>query len=504
MKQLEPRKADKQLFLTPLGQQPGYGQEYPELSMLPARAPSEVPQKLLPDLAAALDAFGVTDGAVISFHHHYRNGDRLMNAVVGLARGLGLEGLTLCPSSIFPVHAPLVDALEDGTVTAILTDYMRGPVADWITRNPGRVTAMLQTHGGRARAISSGQIVIDLAFVGASLADRSGNATGRGGVAACGPLGYSAVDARNARRTVVAAHEVLARPLVRSDIPADWVDGVVQFERPGDNTQILSGSTIPSETTEAKAIARTIADIVTASGLMTPNFSLQSGAGGYSLAAVPEIGRRLAASGVTGRFVSGGITAAHVALHRAGLFETVRDVQCFDLEAVQSSIDNPAHEMMTATDYANPLNPEACVDDLSVMLLGAVEVDRNFNVNVVQGADGCILGGPGGHPDTAQGAKLSIVSTTLTGGGFAKLVPGVTCISTLGIDVDVVVTEVGFAVNPARGDLADRFSQDGLVTSSIEALIARAADQAERVPKLDHRSQSIFVEHRNGTILDQV
>lgn len=489
---------------TPLGLLLPVGNPAPALSVLPPRADAGDGRKLRPGLEVVFDELGIADGRTLSFHHHYRDGDRVVVEVMRLARERGLKGLTICPSSIFPTHSSLVPLLEDGTITSIVTDYMRGPVADWITAHPGRVTVLLQSHGGRARAISSGQLKIDVAFVGASLADRRGNLTGRAGALACGPLGYPAVDAQYAKATVGMAHDVTDAALPRVDIPARFVDLVVPFERPGDANRIRSGSTVPSETPLSRGIAERSSDIIAAAGLLTEEFALQSGAGGYSLAAVPHVGSLLAAQGMRGAFMSGGITSAHVELLRAGVFRAIRDVQCFDLEAVRSAIENPDHQMMTAAEYASPLHPNPCVDDLSVMLLGAVEVDFGFNVNVVSGTDGRILGGPGGHPDAARGADLSIVLTSLTGGGFAKIVPAVRCVSTPGVDVDVVVTEAGFAINPARADLVARLTRAGLKPVEIEDLARIAGAQAAHSPAPLAERPSVHIERRDGLILDWV
>ena len=39
--------------------------------------------KVLHDIRAALEAVGLKDGATISFHHHLRNVDHVLNAVLG-------------------------------------------------------------------------------------------------------------------------------------------------------------------------------------------------------------------------------------------------------------------------------------------------------------------------------------------------------------------------------------------------------------------------------------
>ncbi|MBB5536181.1 citrate lyase subunit alpha [Rhizobium giardinii] len=453
-------------------------------------------------LEAAFDAFSITHGQTLSFHHHYREGDRLLNAVLSIASRRRIKGLTIAASSIFDTHAPLAALIEDGTVANVITDYIRGPAAEVIRAGRLQGIALLQSHGGRARAISSHQLKIDVAFVGASVATRDGNATGRIGAAACGPLGYAAVDAAYARATIVVAHELRNAPLVLIDIPAHFVDAVLQYDNPGVVSGISSGTTIPSLSPTARKIASLTADLIEASGMLKQGISLQSGAGGCSLAAVPIIGERMSQSGVCGSFMSGGITGAHVAMLKSGLFEEIRDVQCFDSAAVASSASHARHRMMSAAEYASPIHPSPVVNGLTVMLLGAAEVDCAFNVNVVNGANGRILGGPGGHPDTAQGAKLSIVTTELTGGGFAKIVPSARTVCTQGEHIDAVVTEVGIAVNPARQDLVEDLRRSGLPLFDIEALQKMAEDLATSKPVPMAEAPTLFLEHRDGRILD--
>ncbi|MGB1025806.1 MAG: citrate lyase subunit alpha, partial [Rhodospirillaceae bacterium] len=456
--------------------------------------------KGLPNLTAVFDRFDIADGQTLSFHHHYRNGDRVMTFVLQEAQRRGLKNLTIAPSSLFPVHAPLVPLLEDETITHIVTDYMRGPVADAVAAGKLLGTALLQSHGGRARALSTGQLSVDVAFIAAPLANRQGDTTGRGGQLPCGPLGYPAVDAAHARHAVVLTDLLIDGPLPNIDIPGHHVDAIVQMESPGSTDGIQSGTTIAAESATARLIGGLVADCLEAAGAFTPDFSLQSGAGGYSLGAVVEIGKRMAETGVKGQFLSGGITGAHVALVEQGLFAEIHDVQCFDGAAVRSSIHNPLHHMMTAETYASPLLDTARVNALSAMLLGAVEVDAGFNVNVVVGADGRMLGGPGGHPDAAAGAAISIVTTELTGGGYAKLVPEVQAVVTPGHSVDVIVTDQGIAVNPARPDLGAAFREARLPVRSFAALQHQAAAQADRtasqLPPLEGRSFHTAIEAR--------
>lgn len=89
--------------------------------------------KRLPGIRAALEATGLKSGGTISFHHHLRNGDAVLNLVLAETAALGLRDLTVAASSLFPVHAPLVGHIRSGVVARILTAYMVGPVADAVS-----------------------------------------------------------------------------------------------------------------------------------------------------------------------------------------------------------------------------------------------------------------------------------------------------------------------------------------------------------------------------------
>ncbi len=471
-------------------------------ALIQPRASADQSDKQLANLSAAFDRFDIGDGAVLSFHHHYRNGDQLMNAVLEEAARRGLRGLTIAPSSLFPVHAPLAAHINSGVIGDVITDYAKGAVTDAMLSSALRGPALLQSHGGRARAISTGELKIDVAFVGASLAQADGACTGRGGALPCGPLGYAMVDTAFARRTVVCSHEITVGTIPHTDIPAQQVDAVIPFPNPGEVSGIASDTTLASQTPQARQIGDLVAQVIAATGLMRDGLSLQTGAGGYSLSAVTVIGHAMAHAGVRGSFLSGGITGSHVALQQAGLFERIHDVQCFDGGAVQSSITNPDHLAMSAAQYASPLMPDAVVNGLGVMILGAVEVDSQFNVNVTIGGDGRLIGGPGGHPDAAQGAALTIVTTGLTAGGFAKLVDHARGVTTHGKSVDVIVTDQGIAVNPRRPDIASDLRRAGIDVSTFAQLSELALDAAQRSRCEPAKVPRLLIEDRAGGLLD--
>ena len=486
-----------QTALGPMGQA-----HAPLFPMLPPRSDAPQRDKRLRDLSAAFDAMGITDGSVLSFHHHYRNGDRLICAVLAEAARRGLRGLTIAPSSLFGAHADLAPLIASGVIGDVITDYAKGPAAEAMMSGALRSLPVLQSHGGRARALATGQLCVDVAFVGASLAQAGGACTGRGGAIACGPLGYAQVDAAYARRTVVCAHEITTKPLPHEDIPATQVDAVVSFANPGDATGIASETTLAAQTEQAQTISALAAQVIEGAGMLRTGMSLQTGAGGFSLACVPVIGAAMGHAGIKGSFISGGITGAHAALLRAGMFERIHDVQCFDMSAVASSISNPDHHAMSASEYANPQHGNAVVDRLDVMVLGAVEVDAAFNVNVTIGGDGRLIGGPGGHPDAAAGAKLTIVTTGLNGGGYAKLVDDVRSITTQGRHIDVVVTDHGIAVNPRRADVHHDLLRAGLPVLPFAQLQRMAEAVATRTAQLRPDSPRIAIEHRSGGLQD--
>lgn len=461
--------------------------------------------KLRHDLDAAVEACAIKDGATVSFHHHLRNGDHVVNMVMETLARRGLRDLHVAASSIFPVHAPLVEHIRNGTVSRISAGFISGPVGEAIARGALPHPALLQTHGGRARALDQGEIPIDVCFVAAPAADQMGNLSGSTGPGACGPLGYAMVDVGVAKQVVAITDTLTPYPVPAIDIPQTRVDHVVQVARIGDPAGISSGTTRPAVDAVSLSIAETCAQVIAASGLLTDGFSFQTGAGGVSLATADAVGQAMAAQGVTGSFCSGGITGLHARMLNQGLFRSLLDVQCFDLEAVRSYRDDPRHQAMSAATYAGPHVGGAVVDRVDAVVLGAAEVDLDFNVNVTTRAGGVIIGGSGGHADVAAGARLSLVTTRLTAAGFAKLVPRVGTLTTPGATVDVIVTEAGLAVNPARAGLAARLREAGLPVVAIDALVAQAASAATRtIPEPSEERVVALSQYRDGSVTDVV
>lgn len=70
----------------------------------------------------------------------------------------------------------------------------------------------VHSHGGRVHLVQSGELSIDVAFLGVPSCDQFGNANGYTGKACCGSLGYARVDAENAKQVVLLTEQLLTYP----------------------------------------------------------------------------------------------------------------------------------------------------------------------------------------------------------------------------------------------------------------------------------------------------
>ena len=63
--------------------------------------------KLISSIKQAVEASGLKSGMTVSFHHHLRNGDYVLNMVMEAIAELGIKELTVNASSLFDTHRPL-------------------------------------------------------------------------------------------------------------------------------------------------------------------------------------------------------------------------------------------------------------------------------------------------------------------------------------------------------------------------------------------------------------
>ncbi|WP_027625123.1 citrate lyase subunit alpha [Clostridium lundense] len=461
--------------------------------------------KVLASIEEALDKVAIKDGMTISFHHHLRNGDFILNMVMYAIAQRGIKNITIAASSIFPIHEPLVEYMKNGVVTGIYANYMSGPVAEAISKGYLKNPAVMMTHGGRPRAIESGDLHIDVAFVAAPTADTYGNLNGVEGPSACGTIGYAVSDAEYADKVIAITDNLVPYPASPIDINQTFVDYVVKVDSIGNPAGIVSGTTKITKDPVGLKIAKMAAEVIEASGLVKDGISFQTGAGGTSLAVAAELKEIMKSKEVVGSFAAGGVTGYIVDMFEEGLFKAIFDVQCFDLKAIESYKKNPAHMAMSSSMYGNPHNKGSVVNNLDVMILGATEIDTNFNVNVTTGSDGVIMGGSGGHSDTAAGSKLAIIVTNLVKARLPIIKDAVTTVTTPGESIDVLVTERGIAVNPRRTDLIEKLKETNLPVMTIEELKAVAEKMTGKPEPIKTTDDIVAViEYRDGTVIDVV
>ena len=471
----------------------------------PVKAVRPGDTKLLPNLEAVFKAAQIRDGMTFSFHHHLRNGDAVLNMVLETASRLGLKDLRIATTSLHPVHAPLAEHIRSGVVTRVEADFIVGPVAQAISSGQLPHAAILRTHGGRPRAIETGEVKIDVTFIAAPTADPYGNLNGVEGPSACGPLGYSFTDAQYADIVIAVTDNLKPYPISPISIPETLVDYVVTVDCIGDPNGIASGTIRMTTDPVDLKIAEMAALVIQASGLLTDGFSFQTGAGGSSLASAAFVRKLMREAKVKGSFLLGGIGTYMVDMLEEGLFETALDIQSFDKKAIRSLARDKNHVEIGASHYANPFTCGCAVNHLKAGVLGATEIDLDFNVNVITGSSGLIMGGSGGHSDIAAGAELSIITTKLVRKQWPIIVDRVLTVTTPGETIDCVVTEHGIAVNPRKPELADRIVDAGLPLKSIEELraMALAITGPSEPVRLEEKIVAL-VEYRDGTAIDIV
>ncbi len=461
--------------------------------------------KLADSIEDAVKKCGLKDGMTISFHHHFRSGDRIVNAVMDVIAGMGIKGLTLAASSLTDVHSPLVGHIKNGVIKRIITSGLRGELAEAVSAGLMDTPVLIHSHGGRARAVETGQIKIDAAFLGVPSCDVYGNANGYTGKSACGSLGYAMVDARFAGKVVLITDNIVEYPNTPFSIHQDRVDYIVPVDSVGDPAGIATGATRITKNPRDLLLAKLVSEVVVNSGYFENGFSLQTGSGGASVAVTRFLRKYMEERSVKARWALGGISGPMVKLHEDGFIERLLDVQSFDGDAIRSIGENRYHSEIDASYYANPLNKGCAVNKLNVVILSALEVDTDFNVNVITGSDGIIRGASGGHSDTAVGSGLSIIVAPLVRGRTATVIDRVKTVITPGSTVDVVVTDRGIAVNPRRPEIRERLIKCKLPVYPIDQL-KNKAEKIVGVPDpilFDDRIVAL-VEYRDGTIIDTI
>lgn len=460
--------------------------------------------KLLKDIHEALVKCGIRDGMRLGFHHHFRDGDYVVNMVMEEIHRMGIRDITICASSLGRAHDRLVEYIEDGTITGIQSSGVRGEIGKAISQGKLKGLAIMRSHGGRVRAIETGEVRLDISFIGAPTSDDYGNLRGIGGKSDCGVLSYSMVDADYADKVVAITDYLVPFPNFPAHISMTKVDYVVVVDEIGDTKKIATGAAKPTTDMRKLIMADYCTQFVTHTPYFKNGFSYQTGVGGASIASTISLAKVMKEKNIRMKFGVGGLTKPMCELLVNGQVDALLDTQDFDQEAV-ASVKDLHHYRISAGEYANPFNKGAIVNKLDFVILATLEVDVHFNCNVVVDSEGIITGAQGGHPDTAAGAKCTIVITPLVQGRIPAVCTEVTTVTTPGESVDVVITDYGTAINPRRQDLIECMKGVNLPLHTIEELrdmAYRITGEPERV-EFGDRIVGI-IEGRDGTIMDVV
>ena len=487
----------------------GVGQYLPKGSKAapPIRSCAEYPMdgnKVVGSLKKAIEKAGLKDGMTVSNHHHFRNGDLIMNQVFDIAAEMGVKGLRWFPSAAFPCHEPIIDHIKNGTIDWI-EGSLNGPLGDFASRGGMRGTGVLRRHGGRWQAVQDGEVHIDVAIIAAPTADEFGNATGDRGPSACGLLGFGLVDTLYADKIIVVTDNLVPFPCIPWQIQGQNVDFVVVLDKVGEPEKIVSGTTKLTEAPDRLHIAEMAAKFVQAAGIIKDGFSFQAGAGGTALAFAIYLKEMMEDAGVKARFIRGGSTKYLVEMLEEGLTNFILDGQTFDLEGVRSMREDYDHVNTSPFTSYNWHGKGNFASMLDVVVLGATEVDVNFNANVVTLSDGRMLHGIGGWQNC-----LFSKCTILPIPSFRKKIPiivdNVTTLVGPGELIDVVVTERGIAINPLRKDLIKTTKNSGLPIRPIEEIKEEVDDLIGGPPAKPELMDEVIsvVKWVDGTVIDSI
>ena len=86
--------------------------------------------KVVDSLKDALEKCNIKNGMTISNHHHFRNGDLVMNKVFDILAKAGKKNLRWFPSASFPCHEPMIKHIENGVISHI-EGSMNGPLGKY-------------------------------------------------------------------------------------------------------------------------------------------------------------------------------------------------------------------------------------------------------------------------------------------------------------------------------------------------------------------------------------
>jgi citrate lyase subunit alpha/citrate CoA-transferase len=266
----------------------------------------------------------------------------------------------------------------------------------------------------------------------------------------------------------------------------------------------MSGTTQITRSPDRLYIAELTAKFIRDSGIMRNGFSFQAGAGGVSLAFAIFLAQMMKQAEVKAGWLHGGTTRYLVEMLEQGLAPALVDGQAFDQDAIRSISVNRGHISTSPLVSYNFHAKGNYINLLDVAVLGATEVDANFNANVVTHSDGRLRHGIGGWQNCMP-ARCTILSVPAMRDRMPVIVDEVTTLCAPGELVDVIVTELGLAINPLRRDLLDAVKGKGLPVRPIEDIKAEVERICGKPARPKHSDKVVaVVKWVDGTVLDSV
>jgi citrate lyase subunit alpha/citrate CoA-transferase len=252
-------------------------------------------------------------------------------------------------------------------------------------------------------------------------------------------------------------------------------------------------------------IAEYCARFVRDTGIMRDGFSFQAGAGGTALSFGIYLKEMMKAAGVKAGFVRGGSNKYLVEMLEEGLTPVILDGQTFDLEGVRSMRENPGHQNTSPFTSYNDHGKGNFASMVDVVILGATEVDTDFNANVVTHTDGRLLHGIGGWQNCLH-AKCTILAVPAFRNRIPVILDRVTTLVGPGELIDVIATERGLCINPARQDLLEAARGSDVPILEIHDLkreVERICGGPPARPRLGDKIVAA-IQWVDGTTLDSV
>ena len=212
--------------------------------------------------------------------------------------------------------------------------------------------------------------------------------------------------------------------------------------------------------------------------------------------------------GVKASFALGGIPAAIIDMYDEGLVRVVECSQSFDAVAARAIYDRQDVVEIDNADYANAYSKGGFLNREDFGVLGALEVDTDFNVNILTGSSGEMMGGLGGGPDVAGGAAISIVTLPIIRGRTPSIVKRVLTLCTPRRNCCGSCDRGRHSAESQAQKLsgAERGSGKNQSQTRLHSTASRTFHFHDRRAEGDWTTDRItcIVEYRDGTVIDVI